>query len=161
MPGLTALNRLSFPEAAKEFFRCCGSPAWAEQMAKARPFESEAHLYSVAQRLWEDLDSAQWLEAFKHHPRIGEKTSQSWAKEEQAGTKTAARTTLEALERGNVEYEQKFGHVYLVCATGKTAEEMLSLLNSRLGNTPEREIEIAAGEQSKITRLRLEKLLKS
>jgi 2-oxo-4-hydroxy-4-carboxy-5-ureidoimidazoline decarboxylase len=110
--------------------------------------------------VWDALDGADWLEAFSHHPRIGQKTSEAWANEEQSGTRAASSGVLGELAKGNEEYTNKFGYVFLVCATGKTADEMLALLRARLGNSMDDELKIAAEEQGKITQLRLEKLIR-
>jgi OHCU decarboxylase len=165
---LAELNALTRADAERELLRCCGSRRWAAEMAGARPFSSEKSLFDAADRLWAGLAPSDWLEAFSHHPRIGQKpaeradlkSTQSWAREEQAGTQNAAAQTLAELRALNERYEKKFGHVYLVCATGKSADEMLALLKDRMNNDPEAELRVAAGEQSKITRLRLEKWLK-
>lgn len=162
MPTLEVINRLAFEAAEAGFFRCCGSRRWAERMAGSRPFTTETDVFTVASRLWLSLSEADWLEAFSHHPKIGEtKPTSGWAAEEQAGAKSASSAVLAELAQLNETYRQKFGYVFLVCATGKSAEEMLGLLKARIGNTPDEEIRIAAGEQGKITHLRLEKLLRS
>jgi 2-oxo-4-hydroxy-4-carboxy-5-ureidoimidazoline decarboxylase len=137
-------------------------------MASARPFADLPELLSEAERVWNALGPADWLEAFSHHPRIGDLRAKfgtpdprvaKWAAQEQKGAAGASEETLRRLADGNAAYERKFGYIFLVCATGKTAEEMLGLLESRLGNEPGRELGIAASEQAKITRIRLEKLL--
>ena len=163
MPTLEVINRLPFETAEAGFFQCCGSRRWAERMSGSRPFTMEADLFSVASRIWHSLSEADWLEAFSHHPKIGQssKPMAKWAEEEQAGARSAASDVLADLARNNEQYTEKFGFIFLVCATGKTAEEMLALLKARMGNSPEEEIRIAAGEQAKITHLRLEKLLRS
>ena len=161
MSDLNHLNQLARPELASELYRCCGSHNWALQVARMIPFEDEESLYRVADRVWQGLTSQDWLEAFEHHPRIGGTATSAWTKEEQSGATGASSSVLEKLASGNLEYEKRFGHVFLVCATGKSADEMLALLEARIGNTPEVELKIAAGEQAKITRIRLEKLLRS
>lgn len=135
-------------------------------MLVARPYASDAHLLATAEELWWALEPADWLEAFEAHPRIGEKAephdpTAGWSAEEQAGVAGAAAATRAALETGNRAYESKFGHVFLVCATGRSAEELRSDLQRRLENEPDLELRVAAGEQAKITRLRLERLGKS
>jgi OHCU decarboxylase len=157
---LNDLNGLDLGAATRELARCCGSARWANAMAARRPFESAEDLYRAADAVWWSLDSGDWLEAFGHHPRIGERAA-GWAKDEQAGARGAAQTTLDALTALNREYELKFGHVFLICATGKSADDMLRELRRRLPNDPAPELRIAAGEQAKITRLRLQKLLAS
>ena len=165
------LNLLQRDAAEAALLACCGSRAWARQMAAARPFAHEAALFEAADRIWWNLAPADWREAFGAHPRIGEQASaglttrppaaaERWPAEEQAGAAAADPSTRAALENANHQYEQRFGHIFIVCATGKTASEMLALLTDRLGNDPDGELRIAADEQRKITRLRLEKLLR-
>ncbi len=164
---LAELNELPEKDAVKELQRCCGSKEWASQMAESRPFRDEEDLFEAADEIWSDLSEEDWVEAFKHHPKIGEApdkkhaSTAAWAKEEQAGASKASPAVLKELADLNAEYVKKFGYVFLVCATGKTADEMLALLKTRLTNHPEEELDEAADEQKKITRLRLEKLLKS
>lgn len=163
---LQELNALE-PGAAKEaFLRCCGSSRWAEIMASERPFQSKEDLLDASDRVWTSLQPADWEEAFAAHPRLGDAAAlkrkfagREWASQEQAGAAGASEATLKALAEGNAAYEARFGRVFLLCATGKSAEEMLESLRARLGNDPERERLAAAGEQGKITRIRLEKLL--
>lgn len=159
MPLLEELNRLSKEKAIAELLRCCGSRRWATLLVDARPFVNKESLFAAAQAVWNSLAPADWLEAFSGHPRIGEKRAAGWAMQEQASSATASPRTLEALATGNEAYEKRFGHVFLVCATGKSTEEILSQLEARLPNDPKQELGIAAIEQGKITRLRLEKLL--
>lgn len=128
-------------------------------MAAARPFKDLAGLVQTADQHWNALAPVDWLEAFSHHPRIGDRQGSTWARDEQKSTATAEKSTLDELARLNEVYERKFGHVYLICATGKSAKEMLSTLEARLGNPPALELKIAAGEQAKITRIRLTKLM--
>jgi allantoinase len=164
--GLDRLNGLGEAEAVAELLRCCGSRRWADRMAALRPFEDEAGLIEAADAAWRGLDRADHLEAFAAHPRIGDLDSlrarfastASWAAGEQAGVSVADDATLRALADGNRDYEGRFGHLFIVCATGKSAGEMLSLLRERLGNDPEAERAVAAGEQAKITQIRLRKL---
>jgi len=167
MAGLPALNRLTAAAARHKLLACCGSERWAQAMLNLRPFADEADLAAVARRVWEGLAPADWLEAFSHHPRIGGKdalrakfaATRGWAQGEQAGAAAASEDVLDALARGNAEYEKKFGYIFIVCATGKSAAEMLSILESRLPNEPHKELKIAAAEQAKITEIRLRKLL--
>jgi len=164
---LTSFNLLASPSAQIEFLRCCGSSRWAEEMASHRPFHNSAQLFAVAEEIWRRLSSEDWREAFSHHPKIGDMNSlrakfagaKGWAEGEQAGVQSASDEILQALAAGNEAYEKKFGYIFIVCATGKNAEEMLSLLRQRLPNDPAREIQIAVAEQAKITKIRLEKLL--
>jgi 2-oxo-4-hydroxy-4-carboxy-5-ureidoimidazoline decarboxylase len=164
--NLERLHAGSEQETRAAFLRCCGAARWAEQMAARRPFRNEAELMAVAAQVWQGLDRADWLEAFAAHPKIGDlaslrtkfTTTSAWAAGEQAGVAGAAESTLQVLADGNAAYEAKFGYILIIYATGKTAEEMLAVLQQRLGNDPESELQIAAAEQMKITRLRLEKL---
>ena len=136
-------------------------------MTDARPFESLDELLETADHLWWSLSEEDWLEAFRAHPKIGEKKAaaaqseqaRNWSKQEQSAVEEAAAETRTALAEGNLEYEKRFSFIYIVCATGKTSEEMLATLKRRLENDPETELRIAAEEQRKITQLRLEKLL--
>ena len=131
------------------------------------PIDDMVELLDDAEDEWYKCSPEDWKEAFSHHPKIGDidslkkkfASTANWAMGEQSGTSTASEETIKALAKGNKEYEGKFGYIFIVCATGKSADEMLAILNSRLPNDPKKEIEIAADEQNKITRLRLEKLL--
>ena len=155
---LAELNALSADVARVELERCCGSERWASIVAARRPFGSADELMQAASDVWWALDEADWLQAFSHHPRIGE-PAEGWAAAEQAGTHQARRSTMLSLAALNREYEDMFGYVFLICATGKSADEMLGALRERMTNDPGDELHIAAEEQDKITRLRLEKLL--
>ncbi|GAA3988024.1 2-oxo-4-hydroxy-4-carboxy-5-ureidoimidazoline decarboxylase [Hymenobacter antarcticus] len=165
---LTELNSLSKPALAEALQKCCGSTAWVENMLTVFPTADVETLMDEAKTNWNSLREADWREAFTHHPKIGGDvdalrakfaSTSTWAEGEQAAVKEASQATLEALAAGNEGYERKFGCIFIVCATGKTAEQMLALLQARLPNEPEAEILIAAAEQDKITRIRLEKLL--
>ncbi|RYU73966.1 2-oxo-4-hydroxy-4-carboxy-5-ureidoimidazoline decarboxylase [Hymenobacter persicinus] len=160
----------SLPPAARaeELQKCCGSSAWVAGMNDVFPVADAETLMDQANTVWNRLSEDDWKEAFTHHPKIGgnvaalrEKfaSTSTWAEGEQAGVRNTTEEVLQALSDGNVRYEQKFGYIFIVFATGKTAEEMLALLEARLFNKPEDEIQIAAAEQNKITRIRLEKLL--
>jgi 2-oxo-4-hydroxy-4-carboxy-5-ureidoimidazoline decarboxylase len=146
--------------------KCCGSKAWIDKMIGAPPLEDLVDLVETAEEKWWECSEKDWLEAFEHHPKIGDINSlmkkyantAAWASNEQSGVDAASDEILTALAKGNEDYEQKFGHIFIVCATGKSAGEMLEILQSRLPNTAEDEIKIAADEQLKITKLRLEKL---
>jgi OHCU decarboxylase len=144
-------------EAEAMFLACCFSFPWARRMAASRPFQGIADLRETADRIWWSLGREDWLKAFTMHPRIGEEGG-DWSEAEQAGARGAAAQTLAELIAANRLYESRFGHIFIVCATGKSAEEMLGLLRARLGNDPETELRVAAEEQRKITHLRLEKL---
>jgi OHCU decarboxylase len=167
--GLETLNGLPEAEAEAELLKCCGSTLWARRMAAARPFESLDVLLSTAEAVWWALDAEDWLEAFSRHPKIGESESaraqaaqaKGWSEQEQSGVQGAAAETRRELLEGNRQYQEKFGHIYIVCATGKSADEMLAGLRERLGNDRETELRNAAEEQRKITELRLRKLLEA
>lgn len=161
------LDGLPGPLAGEALARCCGARRWVEAMLAARPFRSRGALLEAADRADRALAREDWLEAFAHHPRIGELDAlrarfagtAEWAGAEQRGAAVASEETLAALARGNHAYERRFGYLFIVCATGLSAGEMLARLQARLGHDPARELAVAAGEQAKITRLRLEKLL--
>jgi 2-oxo-4-hydroxy-4-carboxy-5-ureidoimidazoline decarboxylase len=165
--NLQDLNSASAESAQDELIRCCGSRRWAEKMSAQRPFKTKEGLFAAADDIWQRLEKEDWLEAFSHHPKIGGvdtlrqkfASTKQWAEGEQNGVQQASEDTLNALAEGNSAYEQKFGYIFIVCATGKSASEMLALLQARLGNAADAEIAVAMLEQNKITRLRLEKLL--
>ncbi len=167
MAGLIQFNSLPEQEARKSLLRCCGSRRWVCAMLENRPFSSETELLRHAARVWSELSREDFLEAFAHHPRIGGNDARlakfaetkDWAQGEQSGAEKAPKDILASLAAGNAQYEQRFGYLFIVCATGKSAEEMLGLLRARLSNSPEPELKIAAAEQAKITTLRLKKLL--
>jgi len=161
------LNMLPKPQLRQELEKCCGSSAWVDKVMSFFPIDDLVELLDDAEDEWYKCSPEDWKEAFSHHPKIGDidslkkkfASTANWAMGEQSGTSTASEETIKALAKGNKEYEEKFGYIFIVCATGKSADEMLAILNSRLPNDPKKEIEIAADEQNKITRLRLEKLL--
>ena len=167
MPDLHHLNTLPVEEAEAVFLRCCGATQWARQMTARRPFADPAALFAAADEIGAGLSRDDWLEAFAHHPRIGDLESlrtrfantRAWAAGEQAGAASASEEVLHALAEGNRAYEERFGYIFIVCATGKSAGEMLGLLHARLPNDPAAELHVAAEEQRKITHLRLEKLI--
>jgi OHCU decarboxylase len=148
---------------------CCGSQVWAQQMLERVPFPDAAYALDTADTIWAALEREDWLEAFRHHPAIGSKrgkkvqsaTARSWSRGEQAVAQKADAATLKALADANRSYQARFGHIFLICATGKTSKEILENLQQRLPNDPRTELLVAAEEQRKITRLRLEKLLTS
>ncbi len=143
-------------DPAAELRSCCGSSAWVAKMIARRPFANWMELSTAADDIWSSLGPDDWREAFAAHPRIGEKRDGArWSAAEQAGTSGAANETMQALAEANRQYEERFGHVFLICATGRTADEMLAAARSRLCNTADDELRIAAEEQRKITRLRL------
>ncbi len=165
--GLRRLNTLPPAEAEEELLRCTSAQKVATGLATVRPFASPEALYSAAESLWSTTEPADWHEAFRRHPRIGERAAVQargdaetrWSVGEQAGVSRADEVTRAALAEVNAAYEARFGHLYLVCASGKSADELLSIAKARLANDPETELRVAADELRKISRLRLEKLL--
>jgi OHCU decarboxylase len=154
------LNLLEPLAAESEFQRCCGSARWAKAMAVARPFADVAAMIACGEAVWASLSPADWLEAFAAHPRISERRAvTTWSSEEQAGARLADEPTHAKLAALNVDYQQRFGYIFIVCATGKSSTEMLALLDARLANDPQTELAIAAAEQRRITALRLQKLV--
>ncbi len=164
---LEQLNQAAKKTAKSNFLNCCGSQTWARMMTEARPFADVVALMNQAEQIWQNLESQDWLEAFAAHPKIGARNavlqqstqSAEWSNAEQSGTQTAADSLRTELKKANRLYEEKFGFIFIVCATGKSAEEMLDLCRRRLNNDTDSEIRIAADEQRKITKIRLKKLL--
>jgi 5-hydroxyisourate hydrolase/2-oxo-4-hydroxy-4-carboxy-5-ureidoimidazoline decarboxylase len=165
---LTAFNKQSSSEAAEILAACCGATGWVKEVMKGLPFSSEEALITRATSAWyEQCGENDWREAFTQHPKIGDLDSlrlryaatAHLAGVEQSGVDAAGEGTLAALAAGNAAYEKKFGFIFIVCATGKSAEEMLRLLQDRFENTPGEELRVAMGEQHKITIIRLKKLL--
>jgi 2-oxo-4-hydroxy-4-carboxy-5-ureidoimidazoline decarboxylase len=155
------------PDEARDLLQsCCGASAWVDRMMARRPFGSGEALVGAAREEWFALGRPDWLEAFSHHPKIGDRDSlrQRFARtahlseREQAGVDGASENVLEDLAEGNREYERRFGYIFIVCASGKSADEMLGLLRQRLPNAPDVEIRLAAEEQARITELRLMRL---
>ena len=157
--ALAALGGMTPLDATTAFLKCCGSAHWAAAMTGARPFEDLATLLRIAERTWWALGEADHLEAFAAHPKIGGTGASAWASAEQAGTARAAEATLAALADSNRAYEAKHGFIYIVCASGRSADAMLADLRARSGRSRADELRTAAEEQAKITRLRLAKLL--
>ena len=160
---LADFNKLQKDIAAKELFSCCGSGKWVSLMIKKFPFASGGLLIEEAARTWyNECDKNDWMESFAHHPKIGDRKSlaEKFAAGEQAAVTGATEEVIGALAEANQEYEKKFGFIFIVCATGKSAHEMLQLLNARSKNDAESELTIAMGEQHKITLIRLKKLFK-
>ena len=164
---LHEFNILPREKLVEELTKCCGSSAWVNKMLPFIPADDMVELLEDAEEQWWKCSEADWKEAFSHHPKIGDVDSlkkkfastADLAAGEQSGVSHASAETLQALAEANKRYEEKFGYIFIVCATGKSAEEMLGMLHSRLMNDPKEEIEIAADEQNKITKLRLEKIL--
>lgn len=167
-PVLDAWNAADTSAAGQAMLACCGAQRWANQMIALRPIPTIAELSEAADRVWAEMGESDWLEAFACHSRIGERKapsaseqSSSWSQQEQSGTNTAAENTMRQLAEGNALYEQRFGFTYIVCATGKNAEEMLAILQRRLANTRVAELREAAEEQRQIMQIRLGKWLVS
>jgi 2-oxo-4-hydroxy-4-carboxy-5-ureidoimidazoline decarboxylase len=164
---LSRWNLLPADEAAKEILPCCGSRAWATGMASSRPVEDLATLLATSDRIWRDLNAEDWLEAFQSHPRIGETTgprefparSQDWSVQEQRRAAESDDLLKRALTEGNRQYEQRFDRIFIICATGKAADEILANLRHRLKNDDATELREAAEQQRQITQIRLRKWL--
>ncbi|MCA1625123.1 MAG: 2-oxo-4-hydroxy-4-carboxy-5-ureidoimidazoline decarboxylase [Acidobacteria bacterium] len=164
---LEQLNQAAADVTQTDFKNCCGSKNWARMMIELRPFANTSALIKQAEEIWLNLETEDWLEAFAAHPKIGARKaapkqqaqSASWSHGEQSGTHAVADSVLDALAEANRLYEEKFGFIFIVCATGKSAEEMLDLCRRRLKNDADSEIRIAVDEQRKITEIRLRKLL--
>jgi len=153
-----AVRRVNALFDPAELRAVCASTKWIEAMMAARPFTSWEEMTAASDRIWLGLDPADWQEAFAAHPRIGERRA-GWSSQEQSGTRGASDETMGRLAERNRAYEERFGHVFLVCATGKSADEMLADCERRMQNDPDAELRIAAAEHAKITALRLEKLV--
>lgn len=166
LADVVAINAWDEKRLQEEFFKCSGSQVWTKEMISARPFKSAVDLAAKSRAAWEKLSRQDWLDAFKIHPRIGDLDSlrkkyadtARWASSEQSGVNAASEQIIQGLADGNKRYEDKFGYIFIVCATGKSAAEMLSILLKRLENSPEAEFAIACGEQKKITDIRIGKL---
>jgi 2-oxo-4-hydroxy-4-carboxy-5-ureidoimidazoline decarboxylase len=162
---LARWNGLTQEEAVREILACCGSNAWATAMASKRPLQDDRALLAASDEIWRGLGESVWQEAFRSHPRIGEtraeKTvasqSSAWSKQEQKKAATADEAVRTALKWGNREYEQQFGRTFIVCATGKSAGEILEILRRRLHNDDATELQEAAEEQRQIMQIRLNK----
>ena len=167
--SVAELDEMPDSRAGELLRECCGSSRWVDGMLAKRPFGSRPGVLSAADEVWRSLEPGDWREAFAYYPRIGERSTtmpqsergRTWAAGEQSGVERADEDVRHALVAVNREYERRFGYIYIVLATGKSAEEMLALANERLGNDPDVELRTAAEEQRKITRLRLDKLLGS
>lgn len=168
-PAVQRFNHLIEPVAIEDMRRLCGSLRWCQTMVQQRPYASDEAFKQAAQQAFVSLTTHDWLEAFAHHPKIGDLKSlqmkfggnREWSAGEQQGASSADEATLVSLADGNAAYETQNGFIFILCATGKTAEEMLQILSTRLTNAREIEIENAAIEQQKITQLRLQKWLEA
>jgi len=167
--ALARWNGLQFFEAAEEILPCCGSKAWARGVAARRPIHDEAALLITCDEVWKELPEPDWMEAFRSHPRIGESRasasalaqSVSWSKTEQQRVSAADDEVKRALAEGNRAYEQRFKRIFIVCASGKSAIEILEILRRRLRNDDKTELQEAAEQQRQITRIRLRKWISS
>ena len=162
---LSEWNGLGLDDAAAVILPCNGSPVWATLVAYNRPFDSPAVLFATSDKIWRSLPEEDWQEAFDSHPRLGEQKAKaatakslSWSVHEQSAANPDD-VARQALADGNREYEAKFGRTFLLCATGRTAEEMLTILRRRMQNDAATELREAAEQQQLITRLRLRKWL--
>lgn len=166
---LARWNALRSEEAAEEILPCCGSKAWAYGMTARRPIQYEAALLAASDQVCKNLSESDWMEAFRSHPRIGVSPSPgssparsvAWSGEEQRKVEVASEDVKVALAEGNRAYEQRFNRVFIVCASGKSAPEILEILRGRLRNDERTELHEAAEEQRQIARLRLKKWLSS
>ncbi|MGB3369903.1 MAG: 2-oxo-4-hydroxy-4-carboxy-5-ureidoimidazoline decarboxylase [Rhodococcus sp. (in: high G+C Gram-positive bacteria)] len=157
--GLDGLNRLSDRQAMHALFECCSSSIWARRVAGSRPYSTRDQLLDRADRVLAELSEAEVDNALDGHPRIGDKADNASSKREQAAVQSADAAVLTALAEANRKYEAQFGHVYLVCATGRSAPELLAILEERLGNDPETERRVLRVELAKINRIRLNRML--
>lgn len=164
---LHEFNILPVDQLKEELTRCCGSSAWVHRMLTHIPIEDFVDLLEDTEIEWWNCSEQDWMEAFAAHPKIGDveslakkfNSTEAWASDEQKKVQSASEETLHALAAANKLYKERFGFIFIVCATGKSAEEILGLLYSRLENDPADEIKIAAEEQNSITKIRLQKLL--
>jgi OHCU decarboxylase len=163
-PVVAAWNEAGEAAALNAMLACCSARRWAQSMVALRPFKSVETLSLTADEVWSTMEEADWMEAFSSHPRIGERKpaptqAAAWSDQEQSGAASAAKDVLALLAQGNATYEQRFGFTYIVCATGKTADEMLAILERRLANDRTEELREAAEQQRQITQIRLRKWL--
>jgi 2-oxo-4-hydroxy-4-carboxy-5-ureidoimidazoline decarboxylase len=158
MSGLTRLNALPDGEAVGELLGCCAAPGWARRVAAGRPYATAADLLAAADAAWAARDPSDLDAAMAAHPRIGERRLSDWSRQEQAGVGSDA-GTAEELRAANAAYEDRFGHVFLICATGRGPAEILAELRRRMANDPGTEREVAAAEIGKINAIRLRKLV--
>ncbi|WP_348264488.1 2-oxo-4-hydroxy-4-carboxy-5-ureidoimidazoline decarboxylase [Telmatobacter sp. DSM 110680] len=165
---LESWNQADEASATEAMLACCGAHRWAAQMIALRPIANIAALSEAADQIWAAMKEADWMEAFACHPRIGDRKvaplsekSTAWSLQEQVGTSGATNDVMRELANGNAKYEQRFGFIYIVCATGKTADEMLTILKRRLANDRVAELKEAAEQQRQITQIRLGKWLVS
>ena len=156
---LEAINKGEREETRAVLLRCCGSEQWAEQILDRRPFQNTEAILAAAESVWWSLAARDCLQAFAAHPRIGAKKLSEWCAREQSGLDSTSERVLERLARGNEAYEERFGWIFLINASGKDGSEILRLMESRLANESDVELRIAAGEQAQIISIRLRRLL--
>lgn len=159
---LQELNEASYDQAFEALKQCCSSSIWCNEMIKNRPYGSIEEILLISKKCEEKMTEEDWKEAFAGHPMIGRSNNRKpkgWEANEQSGAASSSDALLDELENLNQTYYEKFGYIYIICATGKSGEEMLRILTSRVVNEPCVELRIAAQEQSKITQLRLQKLM--
>lgn len=166
---LARWNSLDLPAAAREALPCCGSQAWATALASARPIEDEESLIEKSSSIWLGLPDDEWQEAFDSHPRIGQNHAQAhateeslrWSAQEQRAALSKDEAAKLALDDANRRYEERFGRIFIVCASGKTSAEILAILEARMQNDNATELREAAEQQRQITQLRLHRWLES
>lgn len=165
---LNAWNAAEEEAAAAALLSCCAAQRWAREVAAQRPFANTEDIFSAADTIWAAMEEPDWMEAFRAHPRIGERKvehatpqSKQWSSQEQSSVGQAHSETLSGLTTGNARYEELFGFTYIICATGKSAEEMLAILERRLASDRATELREAAEQQRQITQIRLRKWLQS
>jgi len=164
---LARWNSLDPDSAAREILPCCGSQAWAEALTAKRPYTNEAALFTASDTIWLSLPEAAWQQAFDSHPRIGQKHAQNhateeslrWSAQEQRTALSTDASAKLALEDANRRYEQRFGRIFIVCASGKSSSEILSILAARMSNDSQTELQEAVEQQRQITQLRLRRWL--
>jgi 2-oxo-4-hydroxy-4-carboxy-5-ureidoimidazoline decarboxylase len=168
-PVLSRWNALDAESATREVLPCCGSSAWAAQLTAKRPIADELSLLETSSAVWFSLPEEAWQQAFDTHPRIGQKHAQTqatekslrWSAQEQHTALSEDEAAKLALEEANRHYEQRFGRIFIVCASGKSAREILSILDQRMTNDASTELREAAEQQRQITELRLRRWLES
>ena len=166
MISISQLNEATKSEADDAFMQCCTASRWVMNMVNRRPFADIDDLLSASETYWKEMKNADFLEAFEGHPKIGDpdslknkyRSTLSMASDEQSSVEQASESIIHELANQNTLYYDKFGFIFIVCATGKSAQQMLDLIKIRISNTPENEIKVAAAEQGKITAIRLKKL---
>ena len=165
--ALDKINNADNEELYRIFEHCCCAPSWIKKMIHARPFANKAELIHTSEKAFSTLTEADYLTAFEGHPQIGNletlakkyANTSTTASHEQSGMSTAEKSVLKSMQSLNIEYLARFGFIFIVCASGKSAQEMLELIEGRINNDRQSELMIAGNEQAKITQIRLEQLL--